>query len=119
MAIAIESTALRVDEHGAIRVGATRVTLDLVLSAHQAGASPAEIVCRYPSLTLADVEAAIGYYLQHKPAVDAYLLAGKLKGEQMRRENEARWPAQPFRERVLARWRAKPGESGDAPTAGG
>jgi len=46
---------LRVEPSGAIRVGQTRVLLELVLRAFQNGATPEIIVQRYPSLRLADV----------------------------------------------------------------
>lgn len=83
---------LRVDEHGVVRVGPTRVTLDTVMFAFHDGASPEEIVDRYPSLALADVYATIAYYLRHRDAVDTYLLQRQRQAEQVRRWNEQRFP---------------------------
>ena len=44
---------LRVDDDGVVRVGHTRVTLDTVVVAYLDGASPEEIVNRYPSIPTA------------------------------------------------------------------
>jgi uncharacterized protein (DUF433 family) len=46
---------LRMDEHGAIRVGDTRVLVDLVIHEFQRGATPEGIVDSYDSLALNDV----------------------------------------------------------------
>jgi len=63
----------RVDEHGVIRVGQTRVMLDSVIAAFQQGQSAETIQQQYPSLTLEEVYGAITYYLGHQDEVDAYL----------------------------------------------
>ncbi len=60
-------------ETGAIRVGGTRVLLELIIHAFQDGATPEAIAQRYSSLSLSDVYMTIGYYLQHKEDVSAYL----------------------------------------------
>lgn len=60
---------------GTVRLGSSRVLLELVIHAFQDGDTPEGIVQRYPSAALADVYAAIAYYLTHRPAVDAYLAA--------------------------------------------
>jgi uncharacterized protein (DUF433 family) len=54
---------LRRDKHGAIRVGQTRVLLELVIHASFVGETPEGIVDSYPSLTTADVYAVLVYYL--------------------------------------------------------
>ncbi|NJM99672.1 MAG: DUF433 domain-containing protein [Phormidesmis sp. RL_2_1] len=61
------------DEAGAIRVGNSRVLLEIVIRSFQDGASPESIVYRYPTLSLSDVYNAIGYYLRHQDTVAAYL----------------------------------------------
>ncbi len=53
---------LRREESGAIRIGQTRVLLELVIRAFEDGATPETIVQRYSSLSLADVYAVIAYY---------------------------------------------------------
>ncbi|OKH41494.1 hypothetical protein FACHB389_04890 [Nostoc calcicola FACHB-389] len=64
---------MREDETGAIRVGNSRVLLEVVIRAFQDGASPESIVQRYSTLSLSDVYSTIGYYLRHQNAVEAYL----------------------------------------------
>jgi len=64
---------LRLDAHGTIRIGRSRVTLDIVVAAYQHGASPEIIARQFPAVTLAEVYATIAYYLQHQPVLDAYL----------------------------------------------
>ena len=66
---------LRLDAEGTIRVGRSRVTLDLVIAAYGRGASPESIARQFPAVALAEVYATIAYYLQHQPALDAYLRA--------------------------------------------
>lgn len=73
LAIEQESPPLRKDTTGAIRVGNTRVLLELVIRAFQDGASPESIVQHYSTLSLSDVYLTIGYYLRHRDAVEAYL----------------------------------------------
>lgn len=68
-----EAPPLREDDTGAVRVGQSRVLLEIVIRAFQDGATPEEIVQRYPTLTLSDVYAVIAYYLRHSDEVDSYL----------------------------------------------
>ncbi|MBC6473900.1 MAG: DUF433 domain-containing protein [Hormoscilla sp. GM102CHS1] len=68
-----EAPPLREDETGAIRVGNSRVLLELVIIAFQDGASPESIVQQYSTLSLSDVYATIAYYLRHQEAIEAYL----------------------------------------------
>ena len=64
---------LRIDADGEVRVGETRVLLDLVVQANREGIAPESIVQMYSSLQLADVHAVIAYYLRHQAEVDEYL----------------------------------------------
>lgn len=68
-----EAPPLNKDETGAIRVGNSRVLLELVIRAFIDGASPESIVNRYSTLSLSDVYTSIGYYLRHRTAVEVYL----------------------------------------------
>src|SRR5947209_2268120 len=71
---------LRVDEGGAVRVGNTRISLDLVVEQYENGMTPEAMVRAYDTLVLADVHAVIAYYFRHRDEVRAYL---------KRREGEA------------------------------
>ena len=59
MAFTVQAAAppLREDASGALRVGNSRVLLELVIRAFQDGATPESIVQRYSTLALADVYA--------------------------------------------------------------
>lgn len=105
MALAIVPIAppLRANADGVVLVANTRVPLDTLVYAFHEGATPEEIVQRYPSLTLVDVYAAIAYYLQHAAEVDAYLRERELQAEQVRRQNESRFDPTGIRSRLLAR----------------
>jgi len=99
---------LEIKEDGVVRVTGSRVTLDTVVGAFNEGASAEEIVEQYPSLALTDVYAVLNYYLHEKQTVDVYLSEYRQRGEQIRREVEARFSPVGIRERLLAR-RAKHG----------
>jgi uncharacterized protein (DUF433 family) len=75
-----ESPPLHEDPTGALRVGNSRVLLELVIQAFQDGATPETILQRYPTLSLSDIYAVVAYYLRHPNEIDDYLT---------RRENQA------------------------------
>src|SRR5213593_1777713 len=64
---------LRMDEGGAVRVGNSRISLDLVVEQYENGMTPEDMVRAYDTLALADVHAVIAYYLRHRGEVEAYL----------------------------------------------
>jgi uncharacterized protein (DUF433 family) len=98
---------LREDPPGVLRVGNTRVLLELVIRAHQAGASPEEIARMYEAIAVGDVFAVIAYYLAHQAEVDEYLRQCEMKAEAVRRAVEAAQPARPdLKEELLARAKA-------------
>ncbi len=98
-----EQIPIRVDEHGRLRVGNTRVLLDLLIYAYWRGETPETITESYPSLSLDDVYLAIGYYLRHRTEVDAYLRQQEAEAEAFQREYEAAHPRTLTREVLLAR----------------
>ena len=71
--VQIEAPPLREDADGALRVGDSRVLLEMVIHAFQDGATPETIVQRYSTLKLPDVYAVIAYYLRHPSDVQEYL----------------------------------------------
>jgi uncharacterized protein (DUF433 family) len=77
------------DEHGAIRVGQTRVLLELVIHAYFLGETPEGIVDSYPSLNTADVYAVLGYYLANRDEVDAYVRQRDALTDQILQQMEA------------------------------
>ena len=68
-----EKSYVRIDDHGGMRVGTSRVSLDSVVIAFQQGEAPETIQRNFPSLTLEEVYGAIAYYLAHRDEVDAHL----------------------------------------------
>jgi uncharacterized protein (DUF433 family) len=98
-----ESVPLRIDASGVVRVGKTRVSLDAVIRAYLDGAIPEEIAEQFPTLHLADIYAAIAYYLKHRDEIEVYLGWRQQQREEVRRENEARANPYGLRERLLAR----------------
>lgn len=106
--LAAQPAPLQKDEDGVVRVGGTRVRLDTVITAYHMGSAAEEILLKYPSLRLTDIYAVITYYLWHREEVDRYLDDGRRREAEVRQENEARFPPQGIRERLLARRAAKP-----------
>lgn len=94
---------LRPDANDVIRIGNTRVPLDTMVASFKEGTTAEEIVAQYPGLSLADVYAVIGYYLQRQPEVEAYLKQRQQMAHEARQQNEARFNQQGIRERLLAR----------------
>ena len=80
---------LRTDEHGAIRVGNTRVLLELVIHAYYLGETPEGIVDSYPTLATSDVYAVIAYYLSHREEIDAYVRQRDEQADRIIRDMEA------------------------------
>jgi uncharacterized protein (DUF433 family) len=78
------------DDSGTLRVGSSRVLLELVIHAFQDGATPEAILQRYPTTTLADLYAVIAYYLRHPDQIEAYLAEREQRAEDVRRRIEGR-----------------------------
>src|SRR5713226_1328379 len=104
---------LRVDEGGVVRVGNSRISLDLVVEQYENGMTPEDMVRAYDTLVLADVHAVIAYYLRHRDEVRAHLKRREKEAEDLRVKIEAERP-RIAREELLARCRAR--EKDHAPT---
>jgi uncharacterized protein (DUF433 family) len=103
LVVAADPVPLTLDADGVVRVGGTRVTLDTLVAAYREGATLEAIADQYPSLALADVYTALGYYLRHQTEVEAYLQRRRQQAAQTRQENEARFSPIGVRDRLLAR----------------
>jgi uncharacterized protein (DUF433 family) len=95
LTVQTDPTPLRLNESGAIRVGDTRVLLELVIEAYKDGAAPETIVRWFDSLRLADVYAVLSYYLNHTEEVEAYLRQRDSQAKEVRRKIEATQPSRP------------------------
>jgi len=107
LTIASEPVPLRVDSKGAIRVGNTRVTLELVIAAFLDGASAEQIAEMFDTLDLGDVYSVLGYYLHHKDEIDEYLRERREYSEEVWAKIEARQSQSGLREQLLARLKNK------------
>lgn len=94
---------LRKDPDGTWRIGNTRILLDLVVHAFNAGRTPEDIVQSYDTLHLEDVYAVITYYLTHRAEVDNYLQQQETEVESLWQDIKKRPDYQDFRQRLLGR----------------
>lgn len=114
LALELEKPPLQEDGTGAIRVGNSRVLLELVIRAFQDGASPEAIVQNYSTLSLSDVYLTLGYFLRHQDAVEAYLQKRENLAEEVyQRISESQPDMQLIRTRLLAQ---KPSADGNVKT---
>src|SRR5713226_796506 len=90
--LSADQPPLRTEEGGVIRVGNTRITLDLVVEEYENGMTPEDMVRAYDTLILADVHAVIAYYLRHRDEVRAYLKQRAEEAEALRAKIEAERP---------------------------
>ena len=102
-----DAPPLHEDSAGAMRVGNSRVLLELVIRAYQDGATPETIVQRYSTLLLSDVYSVIAYYLRNPNEVEEYLLQREQKAEEnMERITSQEGDLSEIRARILARRQA-------------
>jgi uncharacterized protein (DUF433 family) len=78
------------DEHGVYRVGESRVSIDSLVFAFKQGHSAETIQQQYPALQLADVYAAIAFYLRNRNEVEQYLKSQAALWSHLRDEWNAR-----------------------------
>jgi uncharacterized protein (DUF433 family) len=102
---------MRVDEGGTLRVGQSRIPLDLVIEQYENGMTPEDLVRAYDSLELADVHAVIAYYLRNQGLVQAYVKQREEEAKSLRTKAETEHPPL-SRAELLARRHAK--EKADA-----
>jgi len=86
---------LRVDETGTIRVGNTRITLDVLLGYLLQGVMPEQLVSEewYPTLALGDVHGVLAYYHRHRAELDEYLRRRREEADRRQKEIEATRPS--------------------------
>lgn len=78
-----------------------------MVRAFQDGVIPEAIAQRYPTTTLADIYAAIAYYLRHRENIEAYLIEREQRTQEVRQRIEARQGnLAHLRDRLLARQRS-------------
>jgi len=105
----IRSDLFTCTPQGTWRVTSTRVSVESVIHAFWAGATPEEICQDFPSLSLGRVYAVIAYYLSHRPELDRYLKQNQQVAERLRRrlKTQHRDFLADLRRRMLARRRTQ------------
>src|SRR5437870_11683374 len=99
---------LREEPPGVLRVGKSRILLELVLHAFKAGATPEAIVQSYDTLNLADVYAVVSRYLAAPGPFEEYLrIREEVAAETRRKIEEFQGPQGNLRAILLARAKAK------------
>src|ERR1700716_905992 len=81
-----------VDHGSAVRIGNSRISLDLVVEQYENGMTPEDMVRAYDTLELADIHAVIAYYLRHRDEVRAYRKRRDEEAEALRAKIEAASP---------------------------
>ena len=99
-----EAPPLRRDTSGGLRIGNSRVLLELVIHAFEEGATPETIAQRYPAATFADIYSVLAYYLRHQEEINVYLVEREKKAEGVRNRIESgQKDLAELRKRLLAR----------------
>jgi uncharacterized protein (DUF433 family) len=99
---------LREEPAGVLRVGKSRVLLELVIRAFKAGATPESIVQSYDTLNLSDVYALLSRYLAAPEPFEEYLRIRDDAAAETRRQIEAaQGPQGNLRATLLARAKAR------------
>ena len=102
-----QTVPLALTEGGTIRIKGSRVSLDSIVHHFKLGATAEQIAHKFPSLELADIYAAITYYLNHREAVEEYLRQQEAEGDAVQQQIESdskyRETMEGLRERLLAR----------------
>ena len=97
---------LSIDGDGVARIGGTRVTLETVVDAFNRGATAEEIAQQYPTVELSDIYSVLGYYLDQREEVEAYLGERLAKSEAGRYEIESHFDPTGIRDRLIRRSQA-------------
>jgi uncharacterized protein (DUF433 family) len=105
MSVAVdpEPVPLARDEHGAWRVGGTRVALETLVAAFDRGDSPEEIHEQYPTVALGDVYAVLTYCVRHRALVENYLDERERAGAEVRSLVEHEFSPDGLRARLVGR----------------
>ncbi|HKU75363.1 MAG TPA: DUF433 domain-containing protein [Pyrinomonadaceae bacterium] len=90
-------------EDGSIRVQGTRLLLAMILTSFQQGNTPDEINDSFPSASVTQIQAVIGWYLDNKSEGDTYLEEYHAEGERLRVQIESRPEYKAFRKELERR----------------
>jgi len=85
-----ETVPLNQWDNGTIRVIGSRVTLDVLVHCFQVGDTLDEIHEGFPSVSIEQIKAIIGWYLDHKAEADEYLREEEAEAEKILQELASR-----------------------------
>jgi uncharacterized protein (DUF433 family) len=83
-----QTLPLQLTDDGTIRIAGSRVSLDSIVHHYKLGAS-AEQIAQSFVLDLADVYAAITYYLNHQESVEEYLREQEAQADEVQSKIES------------------------------
>jgi uncharacterized protein (DUF433 family) len=95
------------DSHGEITLTGHRIGLYHLVSYYNEGHSPEMLVCCYPTLPLSLVHKVLGFYLENRAEVDAYVAQCQSQLQQQREANPRRLDVDTLRQRLDAKHRAE------------
>jgi len=98
--VAAPPLPVRVEPNGAVRIGDTRVTLEVVLEAFLQGETPEQVVEGYPTLSLADVCCLYAYYCANTQLFEEYLESSRQQSQAIREAIESAYPTESLRKRI-------------------
>ena len=84
-----------------IRVIGSRITLDTLVGVFKRGDTVEELTEAFPSLSLDQIKAVIGWYLTHREKADEYLEEGEAEAERLRQSIESQPGYAERREKLL------------------
>ena len=104
LSLTLEPPPLTAHDDGSVRVGGSRVLLEVVIAAHTIWGWSAERIAReFDTTTLADIYGVLRYYHTHRAEVDAYLARRDAEGDAVKAKIEATQRPFPSRAELLAR----------------
>lgn len=96
-----EGIPLDYDHSGTIRVKGSRVTLDTLVACMQMGDTREEIHEGFPSVTLAQINTILDWYLNNQVEADEYLREQEAEAERIRQWIESQPGYMVLREKLL------------------
>lgn len=107
LSITVEPVPIAESGDGVIRIAGTRIPLERVIRAFQAGATPEQIALDYDVLSLGDVYSVVNWYLQHRQEADNYVARATAESQQIQADIESLTGTADVRARLLARQSAQ------------
>lgn len=90
-------------DDGSVRVHGSRVTLHTIVARFQEGDTPEDIQDGFPTLSLSQINAVIGWYLDHQAEVDEFIREEDAEAEALWKKITSRPGYKTFWERIASR----------------